>query len=274
MSGPPAAPTDRHPLPGRRSGGMPCGHDAGRPRTGRRGSSVSGNLEGCQTGAVRRRQGGSVGRAEPFPTEYSGRQWGRLIRRPDGRVEEVQNPRPAMGGADATSTRAEWPGDRGQDAVTRGQEREVKVICFARLCEEDVIKVGSTGDLPSRFLSKLKGKFGPVKEVTWLDDDVEPNEGTWRALDRRSASARGLTISTSKGIDLKRERFAAECTGPIRSCSSSSRPSIRQPRLGAPPPPRTCGTLGCELQMTHIARRLPKSSDGERTTMGEPRGSA
>ena len=72
-----------------------------------------------------------------------------------------------------------------ETGLIRGQEREVKVICFARLCEEDVIKVGSTGDLPSRFLSKLKGKFGPVREVTWLDDDVEPNEGMWRALDRR-----------------------------------------------------------------------------------------
>lgn len=61
------------------------------------------------------------------------------------------------------------------------------MIFFARLCKDDVIKIGSTDDHPGRLLSKLKVEFGPVRQVTWLYDDAEsrPNEGTWRTLDRR-----------------------------------------------------------------------------------------
>jgi hypothetical protein len=49
------------------------------------------------------------------------------------------------------------------------------VICFARFCKDDVIIIGGRTETdPRRYLSKLKAEFGPIREVTWLDDDDLP----------------------------------------------------------------------------------------------------
>src|SRR5689334_22476994 len=66
------------------------------------------------------------------------------------------------------------PGRSPRGGPGRGQEREVNARCFARLCKDDVINIGSTQDDPRRYLSKLKAEVGPIREVTWLDDDHLP----------------------------------------------------------------------------------------------------
>jgi hypothetical protein len=55
------------------------------------------------------------------------------------------------------------------------------MIYFARLRKKDVIILGTTGMGPLLLLDELEAEFGPIREVTWLDDD-EPH---WRALDQR-----------------------------------------------------------------------------------------
>jgi hypothetical protein len=48
------------------------------------------------------------------------------------------------------------------------------MVCFARLCKDDVIKIARTEEDPRCYLSGLKRQFGPIREVTWLNEDEPP----------------------------------------------------------------------------------------------------